>query len=390
MIEAKKIIYLDYASTTPVDPAVIKSMQDCLGLNGYFANPASNTHILGRQANERVEKARRQVASILNADPREIIFTSGATEANNLAIKGLAQFYRAKGRHIVTAMTEHKAVLDTCKALEKQGFSVTYLRPNRQGIITLEQLAKAINSDTILVSLMQVNNETGCIQDINTLSRWVKSKGIYFHTDAAQSIGKLPLDVQQTPVDLISICGHKIYAPKGVGVLYARRVPKVRLIEQMSGGQHEHGRRSGTLATHQIVALGEALHLAQQQMQTEQKRLSDLRALFLTKINKLEDIKVNGAPCLPNVLSLTFPYVDSETLMARCPQLAFSAGSACNSTSIIPSHVLQAMGLTAEQANNTIRISFGRFTQEADIKFSAELLVQQVNWIRSINPLYLK
>ena len=378
-------IYLDYAATTPVDQRVIEKMQHCLGINGIFANPASNTHQFGWQATQAVKDAREQVAQLINAEPQEIVFTSGATEADNLAIKGIAQFYRHKGNHIVTMLSEHKAVLDTCKFLEKQNFRITYLRPQTNGLLDLSTLAAALCKETILVSIMHVNNETGVIQDLAAIAELVKSKGIYLHTDAAQSIGKLPIDMQQIPIDLLSICGHKIYAPKGIGALYVRRKPRVRLAEQIHGGRHEGGMRSGTLATHQIVALGTALQIAQQEMNDEQQRLRQLNELLWQELQVLGTVIRNGEPSIPNILSLTFPEVDSEALIASCPELAFSAGAACTSATITTSHVLQAMGLTPATANSTIRLSLGRFTTSAEIQTAAEQLITHVKRLRAIS-----
>jgi len=377
-------VYFDYAATTPVDQRVIEKMQRYLGFDGIFANPASNTHEFGWQAAQAVEQARQQVAALINADPKEIVFTSGATEADNLAIKGIAEFYQDKGRHIITMMSEHKAVLDTCKALEKQGFRVTYLRPQPNGLLDLQTLAAAMCDDTILVSIMHVNNETGVIQDLDAIAQFVKSQGAYFHTDAAQSIGKLPIDVQQTPLDLLSICGHKIYAPKGIGALYVRRKPRVRLSEQIHGGQHENGMRSGTLATHQIVALGEALQIAQAEMSDEQARLQSLSDLLWQKLSGIDAIKRNGEHCLPNILSIIIPDIDNEALMASCPELAFSAGSACDSATIEISPVLQSMGLAPAMANSTVRLSLGRFTTAANIQMAADILTAQVDRLRAL------
>ncbi len=387
MSNSNSIIYFDYAATTPVDPRVIEKMQHYLGMDGIFANPASNTHLLGLQAAKAIAVAREQVANSINAHAKEIIFTSGATEADNLALKGVAQFYQKKGKHIITLMTEHKAVLDTCHSLEKQGFRVSYLRPQKNGLLNLQDLASAICDDTILISIMQVNNETGVIQDIQKFAELAKSKGIFFHTDAAQSIGKIVLDVTQTPVDLVSICGHKIYAPKGIGALYVRRKPRIRLTEQINGGQHEYGMRSGTLATHQIIALGEALKIAKTSMDNEYNRIKKLSEQLWQRLSVLSDIKRNGDNCLPHILNITFHGVDNEALMASCQKLAFSAGSACTSTTIEASHVLQAMGINNALANNTIRISLGRFTDEKQIEVAADDLIRHVNRLRAMSPL---
>jgi cysteine desulfurase len=384
------MIYLDYAATTPVDPKVVTQMQSCLTLEGDFANPASKTYAFGMNAALRVDQARADIASMLNADPREIIFTSGATESNNLAIKGLAEFHAKNGQHIITSMTEHKAVLDSCLALEKRGFTVTYLRPEKDGRIALQVLKEAIRPDTILISIMYVNNETGVIQDIDAIANVAKQHGIYFHTDAAQSFAKLPIDVQQMPVDLISIASHKIYGPKGIGALYVRRKPRVRLVEQISGGKHEQGLRSGTLPTHQIVGMAEATKLMQEHAPGEQEQIALWRQLFLKSFSEVIGMHINEAPehNLPNILSITFEHVDNEALMAGCPELAFSAGSACTSAAIAPSHVLAAIGLSNVQANNTVRISFGRFTRKQDVLTSAEMIKNEVARIRAMSPLW--
>ena len=380
----QQIIYLDYAATTPVDRRVIDKMQGYLGIDGIFANPASTTHALGWEAAQAVKQAREQIAATINADPREIVFTSGATEANNLAIKGVMQFYQHQGRHIVTMMNEHEAVLDTCKSLQKQGFHVTYLRPMSNGLLDLKTLENAINDDTVLVSIMHVNNETGVTQNIKAIAELVKSKGVFFHTDAAQSIGKLQLDVQQTPVDLMSICGHKIYAPKGIGALYVRRKPRVRLLEQINGGRHERGMRSGTLATQQIVALGQALELAQNEMANEQARIKALSDLLWQELSKLGGVSRNGENCLPNILNVTFANVDNEALLVSCAELALSAGSACTSATTTASHVLLSMGLSHLDANSTVRLSIGRFTSENDIRSAITILSNQVKRLRAL------
>jgi len=375
-----KPIYLDYAATTPVDPRVSDVMLRYLNMDGIFGNPASSTHIFGQNAAEAVNTAREKIAAILKADPREIIFTSGATESNNLAIKGLAQFYRSRGNHIITVKTEHKAVLHTCEALAKDGFKITYLSVDKRGLIDLEELEQAITDKTLLVSIMHVNNETGTIQDILKIAALVKKKGVFFHTDAAQSIGKLDIDLQKMPIDLLSFSGHKIYAPKGIGVLFVRRTPRVKLLEQINGGHHEEGMRSGTLATHQIAALAKALELMQTERDVEQARISHLRNQLWDRLKHLPNAHLNSAPAhtLPNILNITFDGVNNIELMQRCPELAFSAGSACQSASITPSHVLIAMGLSKGQANNTIRLSLGRYTTESDIETTAKILMERI------------
>jgi cysteine desulfurase len=384
------MIYLDYAATTPVDPRVAASMQQCLTLDGCFGNPASNTHEFGFAATAMVESAREQIAQTLNAQPREIIFTSGATEADNLAIKGLAQFHRQRRQHIITVATSHKAVLDSCAALEKDGFSVSYLKPQANGVLALDDLHAAITPNTLLISIMHVNNETGVIHDIAAITDMAKQHGIYVHVDAAQSFGKLVLDVTQLPADLISLSAHKIYGPKGIGALYVRQTPRVRLQEQISGGKHERGLRSGTLPTHQITGLSAAAVLMQENGAAEQTRIEGLQQQFLSALKDLPAWQINGDPQqkLPNIVNLQFDHIDSEALMASCPELAFSAGSACTSATMAPSHVLSAMGLTNQQANSSVRISFGRFTTEADIVIATDTLKQQVTRLRDLSPLW--
>ena len=382
------MIYLDYAATTPVDPAAAKEMQKYLSVDGIFANPASNTYAQGLIAANAVEDARGQIATMLNAEPREIVFTSGATESDNLALKGLLHFHKKNGKHIITAMSEHKAILDSCKALEKEGYDITYCRPNNDGSISLDDLKAAIRDDTVLISIMHVNNETGYIQDIDSISRLCKEHGIYFHTDAAQSFGKITIDVQTTPIDLLSISGHKIYGPKGIGALYVRRKPRVRLLEQMSGGQQEHGLRSGTLPTHQIVGFAKAAELMQTNAAKEHARIKQLSDKLVASLKTIEGLSINcaGGSHLANILSITIDDIDNEALIASCPDLAFSAGSACSSSTMAPSHVLQAIGLSGEQANSTIRLSLGRFTTEADIEAAAAQLQQQIQRIRELSP----
>ena len=382
------MIYLDYAATTPVDPRVAEQMAACLTLDGAFGNPASNTHEFGWQTAKLVETARQQIASLLNADPREIIFTSGATEADNLAIKGIANFYKERGNHIITMRTEHKAVIDTCQFLEEQGFIITYLNPQSDGRLDLAELTVAITNKTILISIMHVNNETGVIQDIEKIAQIAKQHNIFFHTDAAQSIGKLAIDVQTLPIDLISISAHKIYGPKGIGALYVRRKPKVRLQALIHGGGHEQGLRSGTLATHQIVGLGAAIAIAQQNLISEQNKIKKLREYLMQELSTMPQTEFNGNQeyCLPNILSVRFAGIDAEALMASCPKLAFSAGAACTSTTIMPSHVLQAMGITNEAANSTIRLSIGRFTTLAELETAIQVIRSQVTRLRDLLP----
>ena len=382
------MIYLDYAATSPIDLRVAEQMAACLTFDGIFGNPASTTHEFGWQAAKLVETARAQVAALINADPREIVFTSGATEANNLAIKGIANFYQERGKHVITLRTEHKSVLDTCAFLETQGFIVTYLDPQPDGLLNLADLRAAITPQTILISIMHANNETGVIQDIAEISQIARKNNIFFHTDAAQSIGKLAINTQTMPIDLISISAHKIYGPKGIGALYVRRKPKVRLQPLIHGGGHEEGLRSGTLATHQIVGLGAALAIAQENLSSEQQNLKTLRQYLIDTLSLIPQTEFNGDQqhCIPNILSVRFAGVDAEALMASCPELAFSAGSACTSATIMPSHVLQAMGLSNEAANNTVRLSIGRFTQICQLEVAATLIRQQVARLRELLP----
>ncbi|MSP53433.1 MAG: IscS subfamily cysteine desulfurase [Gammaproteobacteria bacterium] len=382
------MIYLDYAATTPVDPAVAEQMAACLTLDGTFGNPASTTHEFGWQAAKLVETARQQIADLINADPREIIFTSGATEADNLAIKGIANFYKDRGDHIITMRTEHHAVLDTCAFLEKQGFTITYLNPQPDGRLNLAELTAAITDKTILISIMHVNNETGVTQDLAAIGQIAKQHNVFFHTDAAQSIGKLVIDTQTLSVDLISISAHKIYAPKGIGALYVRRKPKVRLQPLIHGGGHEQGSRSGTLPTHQIVGLGSALAIAQQNLIAEQTKLKKLRDYLMRELSTIPQTAFNGNQdhCVPNILSVRFAGIDAEALMASCPELAFSAGSACTSASIVPSHVLQAMGISNEAANSTVRLSMGRFTTMAELEMAVKTIRKQVARLRDLLP----
>jgi len=365
-------IYLDYAATTPVDPQVAEQMMQYLTLEGHFGNPASLSHAFGKSARDAVEYARGQVAAILNAEPTEIIWTSGATEADNLALKGAAQLYQRKGKHIVTLKTEHKAVLDTCQELEKSGFQVTYLTPDENGFLSPEKFQQALREDTILVSIMQVNNETGVIQDVHALAKITSARHILFHVDAAQSGAKMILDVQKTPVDLVSLCAHKMYGPKGVGALYVRRKPRVRVAAQIHGGGQEHGMRSGTLATHQIVGMGKAAEVALVCMQNDFEKLSTQRQVFINILSS-ENMRINAAVnTYPGILNICFPGIPAETLIQACPDIAFSAGSACDTKGIEPSYVLRAMGLSAYDAACSVRFSFGRFTTLAEVTYAAE------------------
>jgi cysteine desulfurase len=368
-------IYLDYAATTPVDPRVAEKMLRYLTSEGGFANPAS-THTFGQAARAAVEHAREQLADLINAEPSELIWTSGATESNNLALKGAARLYQSKGKHIVTVKTEHPSVLDCCQQLEKEGFLVTYLTPQTTGLLDLDQLRAALRPDTIMVSVMQVNNEIGIIQDIAAIATLTAERGILLHVDAAQSLGKIPINVQQVPVDLISFCAHKVYGPKGIGALYVRKKPRVRVAPLIQGGGHEQGMRSGTLATHQIVGMGEAVALAKQQMADELNFLTQLRQRFWQEISEIAAISINGdfAHSYPGILNICFPSRPALKIMAALPELAISAGSACQSKVGEPSYVLRALGLNTELAGSSIRFSFGRFTTQDEVDFA----VQQV------------
>ncbi|XOV79380.1 MAG: IscS subfamily cysteine desulfurase [Aestuariibacter sp.] len=382
----KQPIYLDYASTTPVDPRVAEDMMQHLTLDGVFGNPASRSHKFGWQAEEAVEAAREQVANLINADPREIVFTSGATESNNLALKGLLQANAPKGGHIITMTTEHKAVLDTCATLEKNGHEVTYLQPKSDGLLDIDQLQQAMREDTVLVSVMQVNNETGVIQDIAQIAKICAERDIYYHVDAAQSVGKLSIDVQELPVHLMSFSAGKIYGPKGIGALYVRRRPKVQLTEQINGGGHERGMRSGTLATHQIVGIGRAFAIAGEEMQQEQQRIAELRRLFVEGIADLGGIVINGhqTHCIPGIVNVSFHDVEGESLLMALKDIAVSTGSACTSASLEPSYVLTEMGVSPELAHSSVRFSFGRFTTEAHIETALDNLYFAVPRLREL------
>lgn len=386
-VEVKQI-YLDYASTTLVDPAVIKAMTD--SLQHEYGNPSSRSHSFGWQAENSVEQARKNIADLLNADSREIIFTSGATESNNLAIKGAARFYQTKGKHIITCKTEHKAVLDACRQLEREGFEITYLTPNQSGLLTLEQLIAAIRPDTILVSLMHVNNEIGVIHPITEMGALLREKNILFHVDAAQSTGKLPLDLSTMCIDLLSISGHKIYGPKGIGALYVRRKPRVRLEAQIHGGGQERGMRSGTLPTHQIVGLGIACKIAKERMQQDYEHARKLSTKLWEGVQAIEAVHLNGDKIqrVPNILNISFNYVEGESLIMGLKQLAISSGSACTSASLEPSYVLHALGLSEELAHSSLRFSVGRFTTEAEIDEAISLIKNVVNKLRDMSPLW--
>jgi cysteine desulfurase len=382
-------IYLDYAATTPVDPRVAEAMVGCLSIEGNFGNPASRSHAFGWRAEQAVEDARRNLADLIHADPREIVFTSGATESDNLALKGVAHFYRDRGRHIITSSIEHKAVLDSAHHLQTEGYEVTFLAPEHNGQTRPEAIADVIRDDTVLVSIMHANNETGVLNDIAAIGRLCREHGVLFHTDAAQSVGKVPFDVSRWPVDLVSISGHKIYGPKGVGALYVRRQPRVRLEPQIHGGGHELGMRSGTLPTHQLVGLGEAARIATECLEDEMARLSALREKFWAKLQSLGDVYLNGAgaPHLPGILNIAFAGVEGETLLMALKDLAVSSGSACTSASVEPSHVLRGMGVEDSLAHASLRITLGRFTSAEDVDFATGQLCEVVTRLRGASSL---
>lgn len=386
----KDLKYFDYASTTPVDPRVADKMYECLKLDGNFGNPASRSHEFGWKAEEAVERARMQVASLVNADTREIVWTSGATESDNLAIKGAARFYKDRGNHIITSKIEHKAVLDPCRQLEREGFEVTYLDPNEDGVITLEMLKEHIKDETILVSLMHINNELGSVTDIEEIGNFTRENNIIFHVDAAQSTGKVNIDLSNLNVDLMSFSGHKTYGPKGVGALYVRRKPRVRLEALIHGGGHERGFRSGTLATHQIVGMGEAFKIAQDEMEKDNKLIKKLSDIFYEEISKIEEIFLNGNEKnkVPNITNVSFAYIEGESLIMALQDVAVSSGSACTSASLEPSYVLRALGRPDELAHSSIRFSFGRFTTEEEVRSVAETTKKVVAQLRELSPLW--
>ncbi|MDN2662585.1 IscS subfamily cysteine desulfurase [Psychromonas sp. 14N.309.X.WAT.B.A12] len=383
-------IYLDYAATTPVDPRVVEIMVKYLSMDGDFGNPASRSHRFGWQAEEAVDIAREQIAELINADSREIVFTSGATESDNLAIKGAAHFYQNKGKHIITAKTEHKAVLDTCRQLEHEGFEVTYLAPQQDGIISPAQLQAALREDTILVSLMHVNNEIGVIQDIAAFGELCRANETILHVDAAQSAGKVEIDVQSMKVDLISFSAHKAYGPKGIGALYVSRKPRIRLESQMHGGGHERGMRSGTLPTHQIVAMGEAFRIAKQEMDSENQRILALRERLLDGVKDMQEIYINGSleNRVAGNLNISFNYVEGESLVMALKDLAVSSGSACTSASLESSYVLRAIGREDELAHSSIRFSIGRFTTEEEIDYAINIIRQNISRLREMSPVW--
>jgi len=383
-----KPIYLDYSATTPVDPRVLDKMVACLSMEGNFGNPASRSHIYGWQAEQAVELARRQVAELINADPREIVWTSGATESDNLAIKGAAQFYADRGKHIVTSSIEHKAVLDTCQFLQEQGYEVTYIDPGPDGGTEPAAVANALRDDTILVSIMHANNELGVVNDIAGIGEITRSRGIIFHVDAAQSGGKITIDMEALKVDLMSLTAHKMYGPKGVGALYVRRQPRVQIVPQMHGGGHERGMRSGTLPTHQIVGMGEAARVAAEDMATDEAHISGLREVFWEKLQGLEGLHLNGDSTrrLPGVLNIGIEGVDGEVLLMALKDLAVSTGSACNSASVEPSYVLRRLGLPDSLAHSSLRFTLGRFTTREEVEYAADQLLTAVARLRDDPP----
>ena len=382
--------YMDYSATTPVDKRVAEKMSKFLTIEGDFGNPASRSHYYGWQAEEAVDIAREQVASLIGADPREIVWTSGATESDNLAIKGIAHFYQKRGKHIITMKTEHKAVLDTCRQLEREGFEVSYLDPLKNGLLDLDTLKNEIRKDTILVTIMHVNNEIGVIQDIQAIGDICRANKTFFHVDAAQSAGKVDINLEFLPVDLMSFSAHKMYGPKGMGALYVRRKPRVRIEAQMHGGGHERGMRSGTLATHQIVGMGEAFAIAKDEMLEEGKKIKQLRDHLLAGFADMEEVVINGdvEQRIPGNLNISFNYVEGESLMMAMSNIAVSSGSACTSASLEPSYVLRALGLSDELAHSSIRFTIGRYTTIEEVDDAIKLVREQVEKLRELSPLW--
>ncbi len=383
-------IYLDYASTTPVDPAVADKMMQFLTPTGQFGNPASRSHVFGWQAEAAVEDARNDVATLIGADPREIVWTSGATEANNLAIKGCAHFNQRKGKHVITSRIEHKAVLDTCRQLEREGWEVTYLDPDSNGLIQPQMVADAIREDTTVVSIMHVNNELGTLNDIESIGAICREKKVFFHVDAAQSAGKTAIDVEAMNVDMMSFSAHKIYGPKGIGALYVRRKPRVRIEAQMHGGGHERGMRSGTLPTHQIVGMGEAFKVGFHNLAEESARIEALRTRLWEGVSDMEEVHLNGSEDqhVPGIVNISFAFVEGESLIMALRDLAVSSGSACTSASLEPSYVLRALGLNDEMAHSSIRFSIGRYTSEDDIDNAIAKVRHAVEKLRELSPLW--
>ena len=389
-MSTQSTIYLDYASTTPVDPRVASKMMEFLTPEGEFGNPASRSHRFGWKADEAVEEARSHVANLVNCDPREIVWTSGATEADNLAIKGVARFYKNKGNHIITSKIEHKAVLDPCRQLEREGFEVTYLDPDDGGLISAESVKEAIKDTTILVSIMHINNELGTVNNLEKIGSIVREHGAFFHVDAAQSTGKIKIDLSNTPVDLMSFSAHKTYGPKGIGALYVRRKPRVRLEALIHGGGHERGMRSGTLATHQIVGMGEAFRIANSEMSKDHKKVNKYHQEFIEKVKEIDHVYINGDTDnkVPNILNVSFNFVEGESLIMGLKDIAVSSGSACTSASLEPSYVLRALGRKDELAHSSIRFSFGRFTSDDDVKNTLDILGNVVHRLRELSPLW--
>ncbi|MAW48559.1 MAG: IscS subfamily cysteine desulfurase [Gammaproteobacteria bacterium] len=386
----KTPIYLDYASTTPIDKRVADKMFEYMTTDGMYGNPASRSHSFGWDADDAVSKSRKHIADLINADPREIVWTSGATESDNLAIKGAAHFYKKKGKHIITLKTEHKAVLDACRQLEREGFEVTYMEPMSSGLLDLDKLESEIREDTVLISIMHVNNEIGVIQDIEKIGELCRSKNIIFHVDAAQSAGKIEIDLQKTKVDLMSFSAHKIYGPKGIGALYVRRKPRVRLEAQIHGGGHERGLRSGTLPTHQIVGMGEAFRIAKEEMNQDFENISKLRNRLWNGVKDMEEVYLNGdfENRYPGIMNISFNYVEGESLIMATKDIAVSSGSACTSASLEPSFVLRAIGRSDELAHSSLRMSIGRFTTEEEIDATINTVKIAVEKLRALSPLW--
>ena len=389
-MSTQSTIYLDYASTTPVDPRVASKMMKFLTPDGEFGNPASRSHRFGWKADEAVEEARSHVANLVNCDPREIVWTSGATEADNLAVKGVARFYKSKGNHIITSKIEHKAVLDPCRQLEREGFEVTYLEPNEGGVINPQDVKAAMKDSTILISLMHINNELGSLNDLTEIGNIAREAGAFFHVDAAQSTGKVDIDLSKLPVDLMSFSAHKTYGPKGIGALFVRRKPRVRIEALIHGGGHERGMRSGTLATHQIVGMGEAFRIAKEEMKQDNDKIKAFHEKFLREAMKIEHAYLNGDEenKVPNILNISFNFVEGESLIMGLKDIAVSSGSACTSASLEPSYVLRALGRKDELAHSSIRFSFGRFTKEEDIDKTLSILHNVVERLRELSPLW--
>ena len=389
-MSTQSTIYLDYASTTPVDPRVASKMMEFLTPDGEFGNPASRSHRYGWKADEAVEEARSHVANLVNCDPREIVWTSGATESDNLAVQGVARFYKSKGNHIITSKIEHKAVLDPCRQLEREGFEVTYLDPNEGGIITPEAIKAAMKDTTILVSIMHINNELGTLNDLAAIGTITREAGAFFHVDAAQSTGKVDIDLSTLPVDLMSFSAHKTYGPKGMGALFVRRKPRIRIEALIHGGGHERGMRSGTLAPHQIVGMGEAFRIAKEEMQKDNEKVKAFHTKFLKEAMKIEHAYINGDldNKVPNILNISFNFVEGESLIMGLKDIAVSSGSACTSASLEPSYVLRALGRKDELAHSSIRFSFGRFTKDEDIDKTLSILHNVVERLRELSPLW--